>query len=296
MELERPRRPLLTYGTYPALLLVTVVALAAAVLQDLDRNAIIGGLTGLTIVVLLTVERLNPLAKQWAMTTQSLLQRDLPFIGLAVVVEQIATVGVGLVVVSTLQDDGFGPLGRLPLIGQAIFALVALDLLWYGYHRMAHTVSRLWRVHGLHHSPSEVYVLVHQVFHPIDLLVSRFVIAVVVFKLTGISADAAFVVIALLGLQQTISHVNSDLRLGWANYVVVGPETHRYHHGAGERGNYSSVVMVWDLLFRTFVYHPDRVPDRLGLDDPSSFPDPKGFHAALVWPLRPGKEVTAALT
>ena len=79
--------------------------------------------------------------------------------------------------------------------------LIALDLLWYGYHRAAHTISRLWRVHGVHHAPSQLYVLMHQVFHPFDLLVSRFVISLIVFKATGISPDAAFVAIAVLGLQ-----------------------------------------------------------------------------------------------
>src|SRR5215470_7240716 len=94
----------------------------------------------------------------------------------------------------------------------------------------AHTSGRLWRVHGLHHSPSKLYVLMHQVFDPIDLLVSRFVISLIVFKFTGITPDAAFIAIAVLGQQQTVSHVNSDLRTGGLNYLPNGTETHRWHH------------------------------------------------------------------
>ncbi|NUR25161.1 MAG: sterol desaturase family protein [Catenulispora sp.] len=286
MELDKPAKPLLTYGTYPMLAAVTGAGIWAALRGSLSRDAAIGLLTLVTIVVVFAVERLNPLLDRWSMTKSSLLGRDLPFIGLAVVVEQIATVGVSLVAAATVPKDGFGPLGRAPLAVQAVFALLALDLLWYAYHRAAHSLSRLWRVHGLHHSPSQLYVLMHQVFHPLDLLVSRFVISLVVFKLTGIGPDAAFVAIAVLGLQQTVSHVNSDLRTGWLNYVLIGTETHRFHHAAEESGNFGSVVALWDVLFGTFVYEPRRVPDRMGLVDPAAYPDPERFHAALAWPFR----------
>ena len=286
MELDKPAKPLLTYGTYPILALVNVAGIWAALRGSLSRDAAIGLLTVITIVVVFAVERINPLLDRWSMTKRSLIERDLPFIGLAVVVEQIATVGVSLVAAAAVPEDGFGPLGRAPLAVQAVFALLALDLLWYAYHRAAHTFSRMWRVHGLHHSPSQLYVLMHQVFHPLDLLVSRFVISLVVFKFTGIGPDAAFVAIAVLGLQQTVSHVNSDLRTGWLNYLLIGTETHRYHHAAEESGNFGSVVPVWDILFRTFVYEPRRIPERIGLIDPGSYPDPKRFHAALAWPFR----------
>ena len=286
MELDKPAKPLLTYGTYPILALVNVAGIWAALRGSLSRDAAIGLLTVITIVVVFAVERINPLLDRWSMTKRSLIERDLPFIGLAVVVEQIATVGVSLVAAAAVPEDGFDPLGRAPLVVQAVFALLALDLLWYAYHRAAHTFSRMWRVHGLHHSPSQLYVLMHQVFHPLDLLVSRFVISLVVFKFTGIGPDAAFVAIAVLGLQQTVSHVNSDLRTGWLNYLLIGTETHRYHHAAEESGNFGSAVPVWDILFRTFVYEPRRIPERIGLIDPGSYPDPKRFHAALAWPFR----------
>lgn len=286
MELTRPDRPLLTYGTYPVLAGVTAAGIWAAVSTGVDRNAVIGALTVITIATVFTVERVNPLLDRWKMTKESLLERDLPFIGLAVVVEQIATMLVAVIAAATIPAGGFGPLARLPSIAQTVFALLALDLLWYGYHRAAHTFAALWRIHSVHHSPSQVYVLVHQVFHPIDLLVSRFVISLMVFRLSGIGPDAAFISIVLLGLQQTVSHVNSDLRLGFVNYLLVGPETHRYHHAAEERGNFSSVTPVWDLVFGTFLYNPRLIPDRLGLDRPDDYPDPRRFHATLVWPLR----------
>lgn len=286
MELDKPAKPLLTYGTYPTLAMITAAGIWAALRYDLDHDMMIGLLTAVTIAIVFAVERINPLLNRWSMTKQSLLQRDLPFIGLAVVVEQIATMGVSLIAAATVRPGGFGPLGRTPLIAQTVYVLLALDLLWYAYHRAAHTFSRMWRVHGLHHSPSQLYVLMHQVFHPLDLLVSRFVIALLVFKFSGTGPDAAFIAVAILGLQQTISHVNSDIRTGWLNYVLIGTETHRYHHAVETPANYGSVVPVWDVVFRTFVYSPHRIPDRLGLDDPAAYPDPRRFHATLAWPFQ----------
>jgi sterol desaturase/sphingolipid hydroxylase (fatty acid hydroxylase superfamily) len=286
MDLDKAAKPLLTYGTYPTLALINAGGIWAALEQKVNRDAVVGLLTLATIVIVFAVERMNPLLDRWSMTKQNLLGRDLPFIGLAVVVEQIATIGVSLVAAAFTPADGFGPLGRLPLVAQTLFALLALDLLWYAYHRAAHTFSRMWRVHGLHHSPSQLYVLMHQVFHPFDLLVSRFLISLVVFRFSGIGPDAAFIAIVVLGLQQTVSHVNSDLRTGWLNYLLIGTETHRYHHAAGERRNYGSVVPLWDIVFGTFLYEPSRIPDRLGLDDPAAYPDPRRFHAALAWPFR----------
>ncbi len=286
MELVRPARPVLTYGTYPVLAAITAAGIWLALARGLDRNATIGVLTVLTVAVAFAVERVNPLLDRWRMTKETLLQRDLPFIGLAFVMEQIATVGVSLVAAATVPAGGFGPVSRLPLAVQAILGLSALDLLWYAYHRAAHTFSRLWRVHGLHHSPSQLYVLMHPIFHPVDLLASRFVISLIVFRLSGMRPDSAFIILAVLGLQQTVSHINSDLRTGWLNYLLIGAETHRYHHAAGERANYGSAIPWWDMLFGTFIYDPSRVPDKLGLDDPSAYPDPRRFFAVLAWPFR----------
>jgi sterol desaturase/sphingolipid hydroxylase (fatty acid hydroxylase superfamily) len=286
MELDRPARPAFTYATYPVLAVLTAAGIWLALARDLDRNAVIGVLTLLTVLIAFAVERINPLQDRWKMTKDTLVNRDLPFIGLAFVAEQIATMGVSLVAAATVTAGGFGPVARLPLGVQAVVALLALDLLWYAYHRIAHTLPRLWRVHGLHHSPSQLYVLMHPIFHPIDILVSRFAISLIVFKFTGLSPDAAFIALAVLGLQQTISHINADIRTGWVNYVLIGAETHRYHHAAGERVNYGSVVPVWDMIFGTFAYRPTRVPDRIGLDDPASYPDPRGFFTALAWPFR----------
>jgi hypothetical protein len=39
-------------------------------------------------------------------------------------------------------------------------------------------------------------------------------------------------------------------------------------------------------VFGTFQHRPGAVPERLGLDDPTDYPNPEHFHEVLAWPLR----------
>jgi sterol desaturase/sphingolipid hydroxylase (fatty acid hydroxylase superfamily) len=73
-----------------------------------------------------------------------------------------------------------------------------------------------------------------------------------------------------------LQHANCDVRLGWLNYLLSGPEVHRWHHSAeiaDANHNYAHTLVVWDLLFGTY-HRPHREVGALGLADqtyPSSF-------------------------
>lgn len=286
MELNRPSHPAVTYGTYPSLALVTAAVVGLTFRYDWNRSGVAALLAIVPVVVAVIVEWRHPLGADWTMKKDTLVRRDLPFIVLAVVTQRLAeTLGV-LVAAIFVSRDGFGPLADMPVAAQVVVSLLILDLLWYGYHRFAHRSPRVWRVHGVHHSPAQLYALMHLVFHPFDLLIARFVVATIAFQFTGVSSSAVFVAVVILSLQQMISHVNADIRVGPLNYVLIGAETHRFHHSAKDRGNYGSVTPLWDILFGTFIYEPKRVPARLGLDDPTTFPDPARFHQTLAWPFR----------
>ena len=89
-----------------------------------------------------------------------------------------------------------------------------------------------------------------------------------------------------MALQGTVSHANIDLRTGPLSYVLIGTQTHRFHHSADHDGNYSSVLTLWDLLLGTFVHRSDAIPQRIGLHDPATYPNPEHFHQVLAWPLQ----------
>jgi len=290
VTLGPPRAPLVARGWYPALVVVGIVAGVGAVSGRVERAAAAGLFGAVVVFGTALVEWRWPLEQRWRMTGRSFFHRDLPYLGVDLILERVGETLAALVAVRFLPADGFGPLARLPLLVQVLVGLALFDLCWYHYHRYAHHNERLWRVHGAHHSPSQLYVFMHGVFHPLDVVVIRVVITIAVFGICGISPNAVFVALLVMALQGTLSHANLDLRVGPINYLLMGSQTHRYHHSAELRGNFGSVLTVWDLLFGTFVYQPRAVPARLGLGDPADYPNPEHFHEVLAWPFQTGSD------
>jgi hypothetical protein len=101
----------------------------------------------------------------------------------------------------------------------------------------------------------------------------------------GFAPAAAFVALATIGTVGIVSHLNADVRLWAFNHLLIGPETHRYHHSANHHGKYGTVTSVWDQLFHTFVFEPVP-PTDLGLADPTTYPNPERFVTVVTWPLR----------
>jgi sterol desaturase/sphingolipid hydroxylase (fatty acid hydroxylase superfamily) len=104
-------------------------------------------------------------------------------------------------------------------------------------------------------------------FHPAEKAL-QFLCDTLPFMLVGIGPEVLayyFVFYAVSGLFQ---HSNCDLRLGWLNYLVSGPEVHRWHHSrrvAESNNNYAHSFVVWDLLFGTYFRPRDRAVEELGL-------------------------------
>ncbi len=88
-------------------------------------------------------------------------------------------------------------------------------------------------------------------------------------------------------LHGTISHFNVDMRMGWLNYVFVGPELHRYHHSAKshEAVNYGATVSLFDLLFYSFLYRQGVPPLALGLKLEDGYPGQIAPLNAFLFPL-----------
>jgi sterol desaturase/sphingolipid hydroxylase (fatty acid hydroxylase superfamily) len=165
-----------------------------------------------------------------------------------------------------------------PILAQLAAKIVLGDFLRYWLHRAAHTWTPLWRLHAVHHAPEKLYTTNVFRFHPAEKAL-QFLCDTLPFMLVGIGPEALayyFVFYAVSGLFQ---HANCDLRLGWLNYVVSGPEVHRWHHSrhpAESNNNYAHSFVVWDLLFGTYLRPRERAVEKLGLrssDYPRRFLD-----------------------
>ena len=147
-----------------------------------------------------------------------------------------------------------------PIWAQLALKVVVGDFFRYWLHRAAHSWPALWRLHAVHHAPGKLYTTNVFRFHPAEK--------------------------ALQFLSGLLQHANCDVRLGWLNYLVSGPEVHRWHHSrtiAESNANYAHSFVVWDLLLGTYFRPRDRSVRALGLLNPHY---PLGFWRQLATPFQ----------
>jgi sterol desaturase/sphingolipid hydroxylase (fatty acid hydroxylase superfamily) len=172
-----------------------------------------------------------------------------------------------------------------PVWAQVLLKIATGDFLRYWLHRWSHEHGVLWRLHAVHHQPRKLYAANVFRFHPLDKAL-QFFGDTLPFILLGVGPETLayyFVVYATGGFFQ---HSNLDLRYGWLNYLVVGPELHRWHHArriAESDANYAHTFALWDLLFGTYRRPAGQQVGELGLLDDGY---PSGFLRQLWAPAR----------
>lgn len=163
-----------------------------------------------------------------------------------------------------------------PVWGQAIIMLLTAEFLRYWLHRLAHEWPLLWRLHAVHHSPHKIYWLNVARFHPLEKAL-QFMFDALPFIMLGVSEDVLALYLVFYSINGFFQHCNIEVRLGPLNYIVSGPELHRWHHSRWpeeSNQNYGNNLIVWDLLFGTWFLPQDRQVGDLGLKNrnyPMSF-------------------------
>ena len=146
-------------------------------------------------------------------------------------------------------------------------AFLMNDLMFYWYHRMAHTTRFFWALHVAHHSSKTLNIttamrgnFVNHLFHVLfwaPLMLLGF------HPLVIITADA------FSYFYQLWLHTQIIPKLGPLEYILNTPSHHRVHHGSNPQyidKNYSAVFIFWDRIFGTFEEEHEEV--RYGLTTP----------------------------
>jgi sterol desaturase/sphingolipid hydroxylase (fatty acid hydroxylase superfamily) len=202
-------------------------------------------------------------------------------------------VGLALALAAAAQVEarGWGAAGpwphEWPAWAQALSMLLIADFLRYWLHVAAHRVPFLWRFHAVHHSPERLYWLNVGRFHPVDKTL-QLLLDTAPFVLLGVAPGVIALYFVFYAVNGFFQHCNVRLRLGWLNYLISGPELHRWHHSRVPREsntNYGNNVIVWDLLFGTWFLPRDGRVGELGLINRRY---PADFVRQMGAPLTPG--------
>ena len=138
----------------------------------------------------------------------------------------------------------------IPVWTQLIIFTLTHDFYIYWMHRWQHKNKWLWRIHEAHHSPQKVDWLSGSRSHAIEILINQ-----TVEFLPIVLLGAPVEVIAYKGVISAIwgmyIHSNINVNSGKLQFVINGPEMHRWHHttGKGRNRNFSTKLAIWDWLF-----------------------------------------------
>jgi sterol desaturase/sphingolipid hydroxylase (fatty acid hydroxylase superfamily) len=161
-------------------------------------------------------------------------------------------------------------LSRLHLVSgwpvwlQVVFFLFTHDLYIYCFHRLQHRSALLWRIHEAHHATVDVDWLSGSRSHALEILVNQ-TIEFAPILLLGAAPEVAVIKVTIDALWGMYIHANVDVRSGWLQKIINGPEMHRWHHGREAPDvNFSTKFAFWDWLLGT-AYLPATKPRAYGL-------------------------------
>ena len=166
--------------------------------------------------------------------------------------------------------SGYGVLSGWPLWAQVLLSLVVHDFYIYWFHRWQHRNLLLWRTHEAHHSTEDVDWLSGSRSHSLEILINQ-TVEFAPLILLGCAPEAIAVKAAIDAVWGMYIHSNVNVRSGRLQYVINGPEMHRWHHAVDDDAhnmNFGTKFALWDWIFGTAFFPTDRKPTGYGLNDP----------------------------
>ncbi len=164
--------------------------------------------------------------------------------------------------------NGVGPLASYPFILQIFSYIIISDFFHYWNHRLFHSPI-LWPIHAVHHSPRQVDWTTAYRFHPLNLALGPWLIPPIIIFL-GVSPLNVIYIAPVEAVMAYFVHANLNITLGPLRYIIATPVFHRWHHtfqsdGGGK--NYGGTFAFWDVLFGTFYFPENQLPERYGIND-----------------------------
>ncbi len=176
----------------------------------------------------------------------------------------IAVVGVQFQnAIEWLNNHQFGLLQLFHISSyiKIVLGVLLIDIFMYWWHRINHEWRFLWYFHKFHHIDTKLNSTSALRFHIGELLLS-YISKILVFSLLGINLSSILIHSLLFFPIIVFHHSNLKISERWDlffRHFIVTPRMHRIHHSvikSETNSNYSSVLSIWDKLFRSYVKRP----------------------------------------
>ena len=225
--------------------------------QLLRDNVAIGIIPIVMLVALLLIESRFPLRPSKTSKPRRL-WINFAVSGLAIATGASVVKPVALAAASWSSEGSYGlmHLVRLPFAAEFIFAFLLMDLTFYYWHRLNHTVPLLWRFHSVHHVDPDMDVSTSFRFHFVEILYSS-VFRALQISVIGVPLVTYLVYELFFQCATLFHHSNVQLPLRGErglNLILVTPRMHGIHHSTVKdetNSNYSVMFRWWDLLHGT---------------------------------------------
>jgi sterol desaturase/sphingolipid hydroxylase (fatty acid hydroxylase superfamily) len=174
-----------------------------------------------------------------------------------------------------VSHSPYGLLNRasLPISLRYILAILLLDLVRYGQHRLYHSIPALWRIHRVHHADPDCDWSTGLLFHPGEVLLTQASYLAVVALLAP--PPLAVLGLEIVSILQTFfEHANVALpeRIDAVlRRFLITPDLHRTHHSdrmVEQNTNFGTVFSWWDFCFKTYLPAPAAGHQHMGFGLP----------------------------
>ncbi len=128
------------------------------------------------------------------------------------------------------------------------------DVFFYFYHRYMHENKYLLgKIHAIHHRASPPFPLEYLYNHPLEWMLG-FIGPILGFLTIGFMSPISIYTVIIFGAIRNLReiHLHSDLNLPILSKIpLISKTKHHDDHHSKLDGNYSSIFVWWDKIFKT---------------------------------------------
>src|SRR5262249_16359392 len=153
-------------------------------------------------------------------------------VGYTVVQSYVVGLLIGALIRAMDEASGLSRRGLLSgwrVAAQVAFFVITHDFYIYWFHRWQHRSPVLWRLHEAHHSNADVDWLAATRSHALEILINQ-TVEFAPMVLLGASPGVPVIKATFGALWGLWIHANVGVRTGRLQWIVNGPEAHRWHH------------------------------------------------------------------